>query len=64
MLSIAVLCCVQYGTTLPLKFHILDVEGNIVEELLEGISLQIEGVEAWEIGKGKDALRFDNKDYH
>lgn len=54
----------QNGTTLPLKFRLINEDGNVVEEILEDISLKIEDVETWELGEGGDSLRFDNDDYH
>lgn len=54
----------QDGTTLPIKFRLLDENGEAVEEMQEGIYLVLEGVETWVLGEGRDDLRFDTDDYH
>ena len=53
----------QDGTTLPLKFRLVDETGAVVREVQEGISLRIEGVGIWELGDGGSALRFNDGQY-
>lgn len=48
----------------PLKFQLLDGDGSIIEEMQEGIYLEIEVIETWDLGEGRDALRFDEDDFH
>lgn len=53
----------QGGSTLPLKFQLVDGSGAVVREVQEGISLKIADVATWVLGKGKNALRFDDGQY-
>ena len=53
----------QDGTTLPIKFQLLDEDGELINEMVEGIYLRVEDVETWTLGSGNDDLRYDEKDY-
>ena len=59
---------VQDGRTLPLKFQML-AAGHPVEEAVAGTYLVVEDasrneVVGWDLGEGRDALRFDAEDFH
>jgi hypothetical protein len=58
---------VQNGTTLPLKFQLLGfADGNVVEDMQDiFVTIEGEGLEqTWELGGGRNALRFDERDFH
>ncbi|MFA7072806.1 MAG: hypothetical protein WC138_09905, partial [Methanoculleus sp.] len=53
----------QGGSTLPLKFQLVDGNGAVVREVQDGISLMIADIATWELGSGKNALRFNDGQY-
>ena len=53
----------QGGSTLPLKFQLVDGNGAVFREVQDGISLMIADIATWELGSGKNALRFNDGQY-